>query len=129
MFAKKVKMDLGTTDTLIGEGSTFEGKIKSQASIRLEGEITGDIECAGDVIIGEKGIARSNVTARNIILAGKVHGDINASGTLTLKSTGKLFGDLNVQELSIEPGALFQGTSRMGTVTDLKLPEPSGQTA
>lgn len=121
MFAKKQKMDPGSTDTLIGEGSSFEGTLRSQASIRLEGEITGDIECAGDVIIGEKGNASSNVTARNVVLAGTVHGNIHASGTLTIKGTGKLYGNLTVQELLIEAGGLFHGNSRMSG------PEPTAK--
>ncbi|WP_084423111.1 bactofilin family protein [Cohnella thermotolerans] len=113
MFAKKTKIDPGMTDTLIGEGSTFEGKIKSRASIRLEGEVTGDVDCEGDVIIGENGVAKSNVSARNIVLAGKVHGNVTAKGKLTIKSTGHLFGNLSASELTIESGGFFQGMSKM----------------
>ncbi|MBB6735014.1 bactofilin family protein [Cohnella zeiphila] len=111
MFKKK--LDPGTTDTLIGEGSTFEGKIKSQASIRLEGEITGDVVCEGDVIIGERGVARSNVSARNVVLAGTVHGNVIAKGKLIVKSSGRLLGNLSASELAIEAGGFFHGTSQM----------------
>lgn len=110
---KRTKIAPGTTDTLIGEGSTFEGKIRSLASVRLEGEITGDLECEGDVIIGEKGVARSNVTARNIVLAGKVHGNVTARGKLTIKSSGHLSGNLSAAELAIEAGGFFKGISKM----------------
>lgn len=113
MFNKKSKIDPSSTDTLIGEGSTFEGKIRSKASVRLEGEITGDLECEGDVVIGEKGVARSNVTARNVVLAGEVHGNVTAKGKLTIKSSGRLSGNLSVQELAIEAGGYFAGMSRM----------------
>lgn len=114
---KKTKIAPGTTDTLIGEGSTFEGKIRSRASVRLEGEITGDLECEGDVIIGEKGIARSNVTARNVVLAGTVQGNVSARGKLTIKSTGRLSGNLSAAELSIESGGFFKGISKMEDTT------------
>jgi len=110
---KRTKIAPGTTDTLIGEGSTFEGKIRSRASVRLEGEITGDLECEGDVIIGEKGIARSNVTARNVVLAAKVQGNIAARGKLTIKSSGHLSGNLSAAELAIESGGFFKGISKM----------------
>ncbi|MBW5447979.1 polymer-forming cytoskeletal protein [Cohnella sp. CFH 77786] len=110
---KKFKIDPNMTDTLIGEGTHFEGKIKSEASIRIEGHLTGDIECTGDVTIGESGSARSHVRARNVILAGQVTGDVHASGTLTIKATGKLNGNLSARELSIEAGGVFQGTSKM----------------
>lgn len=111
--SKKVKIDPNMTDTLIGEGSVFEGKIKSEAGIRIEGQIVGDIDCTGDVTIGEHGIARSNIWARNIILAGQVVGNVSAKGTLTIKTTGRLQGNLSALELSIESGGIFQGSSKM----------------
>ncbi|RUS48728.1 polymer-forming cytoskeletal protein [Cohnella sp. AR92] len=113
MMGKKSKPDPSKTDTLIGEGSVFEGKITSHASIRLEGEIIGDIECEGDVTIGEKGSAHSNITARNVFLAGTITGNVTAKGKLLIKESGVLHGDLQAQELAVEPGGVFRGTSRM----------------
>jgi cytoskeletal protein CcmA (bactofilin family) len=115
MFKNKKadRMDPNTTDTLIGEGSLFEGKIKSQASIRVEGQIVGDIECEGDVTIGENGVARSNIKARNVVLAGKVYGNLQAKGMLTIRASGHLHGNLTAQELAIEAGGIFQGSSKM----------------
>jgi cytoskeletal protein CcmA (bactofilin family) len=114
MFKKqKVKIDPNMTDTLIGEGTQFEGKIRSAAGIRIEGQLTGDIECTGDVTIGENGVARSNIRARHIILAGHVTGNVTATGKLTIKTTGNLNGNLSAQELSIESGGVFQGSSKM----------------
>ncbi|THF79868.1 bactofilin family protein [Cohnella fermenti] len=120
MIGRKSKVDPGKTDTLIGEGTVFNGKITSQASIRLEGEVRGDIECEGDVIIGERGSAHSDIVARNVILAGKVTGNVSAKGKLVLKTTGFLLGDLQAQELEVEPGGVFQGTSRMELKESLK---------
>jgi cytoskeletal protein CcmA (bactofilin family) len=106
-----------TTDTLIGEGSVFEGKIKSQAGIRIEGQINGDVECSGDVTIGERGVVKSNITARNIIIAGIVHGNVTAKESLRLMTTGQLFGNTATQTMTIDEGAVFQGTSRMEKIT------------
>ena len=111
--SKKSKIDPNSTDTLIGEGTHFEGKIQSEAGIRIEGHLTGDILCTGDVTIGEHGKADSHISARHIILAGQVTGNVTASGKLTIKATGKLFGNLSAKELSIESGGVFQGNSRM----------------
>jgi len=118
MFKSKavpVKLDPDTTDTLVGEGSSFEGNIKSDASIRIEGKVTGDIECKGDVTIGEKGQVKSNISARNVIIAGTVTGDIQTMSKLSITSTGKLFGNIEVASLSIEEGSVFEGSSRMST--------------
>jgi len=110
---KKGRVDVGETDTLIGEGSVFEGNIKSQASLRIEGRMIGDIECGGDVTIGENGKAQSNIAARNVVVAGVVQGDITTRGTLTLTATGRLYGNLSAHSLVIAEGAVFQGASKM----------------
>ncbi|MFD1175127.1 polymer-forming cytoskeletal protein [Paenibacillus puldeungensis] len=114
---KNVRLDPDTTDTLVGEGSQFEGKLKSDAGIRIEGQVTGDIESEGDVTIGEKGVVHSNIIARNIIIAGEVHGDVTAKSKLSITSKGKLFGNLIASSLSIEEGSLFEGTSKMGNAS------------
>ncbi|WP_239618522.1 bactofilin family protein [Cohnella mopanensis] len=120
---KKSKIDPNMTDTLIGEGTSFEGKIKSEAGIRVEGHMTGDIDCAGDITIGENGIARSDIKARNVIVAGQVIGNVAASGKLTIKASGQLHGNLSALELSIESGGIFQGTSRMDAKDAPVIPE------
>jgi cytoskeletal protein CcmA (bactofilin family) len=114
---KKHALDLHTTDTLIGEGSLFEGKIKSEASIRIEGQVTGDVDCAGDVTIGEHGVVKSNVIARNVILAGTVNGNVQCKGKLTIRSTGRLNGNTTAQSLVIDEGGIFQGMSKMDSGT------------
>jgi cytoskeletal protein CcmA (bactofilin family) len=118
MFKKKQSpINPNTTDTLIGEGSVFEGRIRSEASIRIEGHIVGDIECTGDVYVGEKGVVKSNVSARDVIIGGSVHGNIVTKGKLTITSTGSLHGNTNAASFIIEEGAVFQGSSKMETKT------------
>ncbi|WP_274361848.1 bactofilin family protein [Paenibacillus thermotolerans] len=112
MFKGK-RVDINATDTLIGEGSVFEGKIKSEASLRIEGQMIGDIECGGDVTIGESGKAKSNIAARNVIIAGVVNGNVTAKGTLTITAKGQLYGNTAAQTLVISEGAVFQGMSKM----------------
>lgn len=110
---KKKQINPNITDTLVGEGSHFEGRIKSEASLRIEGMVTGDMECTGDVTVGERGIVKSNISARNIIIAGSVHGNIMSKGILKITATGKLYGNTTTASLMIDEGGLFQGTSKM----------------
>jgi cytoskeletal protein CcmA (bactofilin family) len=110
---KKKQMNPNITDTLVGEGSLFEGRIKSEASLRIEGMVTGDMECTGDVTVGEHGVVKSNIAARNIIIAGSVHGNIMTKGILKITSTGKLYGNTTAASLMIDEGGIFQGTSKM----------------
>lgn len=107
------KINPDSTDTLIGEGTMFEGSIKSEASIRIEGSVIGDIVSSGDIIIGENGCANSNVTARDLILAGQLTGNAEVRGTLTISATGVLNGNIVAQSLIIESGGVFNGSSKM----------------
>lgn len=113
MFKSSKKVDPNSTDTLIGENSVFEGKIKSEASIRIEGQIHGNVESSGDVVVGVHGVVKSNITARNAVLAGTVHGNVTVTDKLTITSTGKLHGNIAAQSFVIEEGGLFQGSSKM----------------
>lgn len=114
MFKRKQPLNPNTTDTLIGEGTVFEGTLKSEASIRIEGKIVGDIECKGDVTIGEQGSADSNIHARNVLIAGTVKGNITAKEKLTIHAKGKLQGNTTCQTLVIDEGGSFMGNSKMG---------------
>ncbi|OAS20560.1 bactofilin family protein [Paenibacillus oryzisoli] len=128
MFKKtKNLMNPNTTDTLIGEGTSFEGRIKSEASIRIEGGITGDIDCAGDVIIGEHGVVKSNISARDVVLAGSVQGNITTKGKLTITSTGALHGNISAASFIIEEGGVFQGSSKMETKSAVPVPVPNNE--
>ncbi|MEF2967584.1 polymer-forming cytoskeletal protein [Paenibacillus sp. M1] len=120
MFKNKtVKLDPNTTDTLVGEGSTFEGKITSGAGVRIEGQVVGDIECEGDVTVGEKGHVESNtIIARNVIIAGVVNGNVRARQKISITSKGKLYGNITAVSLSIEEGSIFEGTSRMESLSE-----------
>lgn len=114
MFKNKAsKINPDTMDTLVGEGTSFEGKIKSDASIRVDGHVTGDIESNGLVTIGENGTASSNIVARDLILAGKLTGNVEVKGTLTIRSTGTLIGNMSAGTLLIESGGIFHGSSKM----------------
>ncbi|UVI31633.1 bactofilin family protein [Paenibacillus spongiae] len=102
-----------STDTLIGPGTTVEGHLLSEANIRIEGEYRGEITCQGDVIIGEGGVARANITSKDVTVAGKVIGDIVTSGRLTITASGQLHGSVTTHNLLIQDGGLLNGTCTM----------------
>ena len=101
------------TDTLIGQGSVITGKLNCEANLRIEGKFNGQIESQGDVTVGEYAEARSNIQAKEVIIAGKVYGDIAATGKLTITPTGQMFGDVSSASLIIMEGGALSGTSTM----------------
>jgi cytoskeletal protein CcmA (bactofilin family) len=114
MFRKKRgTLNADLTETVIGEGTLIEGKVVLKAGLRVEGRVTGDIECAGDVTVGKTAVLHSNVTARDVRIAGTVHGNVSSGRKLLITPTGQLFGSIDVQTVTIMEGGIFQGTSRM----------------
>jgi cytoskeletal protein CcmA (bactofilin family) len=111
--SKPKPINAKTTDTLIGESTICEGKMISEASLRIEGQMHGDIECAGDITIGEKAVVQSNINARDVIIAGKVKGNVQTKGKLIVTSSGVLVGNIDVRSFIIQEGGIFQGSSSM----------------
>lgn len=107
------KINPNVLDTLIGEGTVIEGRIIARTSIRIEGAIHGDIECAGDVVLGSSAVARSIVSARSVSNAGIVHGSITAKERLYITKTGQVFGKVCAASLIIAEGGVLEGESKM----------------
>jgi cytoskeletal protein CcmA (bactofilin family) len=112
----KTKSGNGDSDdiTIISNGVKVEGKIFSDGSIRIEGNILGDIDSNGNVTIGELGEVFGKVNGISITIGGKVQGTINAKEKLILESKADLKGDVYTKILVVEAGARFDGKSNMG---------------
>ncbi|MGO4540690.1 bactofilin family protein [Paenibacillus sp. 2TAB19] len=108
------------TDTLIGQGTLTEGKMVCEASLRIEGEYRGDIECKGNVIIGECGVARSNIIAQDVTVAGKVIGDITTKGRLIITASGQVNGNLYANILIVQDGGIINGSCQMEVPKEAK---------
>lgn len=100
-------------DTLIGPSANLEGYISSESNIRVDGVFNGGIVSESEVVIGETGSRAGDITATMITIYGTVKGNIKSNGLLEIMSTGKLFGDIDVNTISIKEGAIFKGKSCM----------------
>ena len=116
MFGKKPAptVSVDKVDTIIGKDTSFQGTIKAQGTLRIDGKLEGEIDCQGDVVIGETGSITAGVKAKNLLIAGLIKGNVNISNKLEIASTGKLEGDIqSTSSLIIDDGALFQGNCQM----------------
>lgn len=110
---KKNKRPSHRTDTLIGPGSEVEGVLQCEDNLRIDGRFNGSIESQGCVTIGENAVARSSISAREVIVAGKIYGDVTAENKLTITPTGQMYGDVCANSLVIMEGGLLHGASVM----------------
>lgn len=100
-------------DTLIGTSTSLNGNIDSDGNIRVDGKYTGDIATKKEVTVGEAGLVIGNISANNVIICGKMQGNISCSGLLEIMPTGKLYGDIEADCIAIKEGAIFKGKSIM----------------
>ncbi|NMO95725.1 bactofilin family protein [Paenibacillus lemnae] len=110
---KKKKQAAQGPATLISQGSLVEGKLSCETDLRIDGQFQGDIESTAHVTIGEGAVARSTITAVEVIVAGTVYGDINAEEKLTITRTGQMYGDVAAASLIIMEGGVLNGASHM----------------
>ncbi|MBI5243331.1 MAG: polymer-forming cytoskeletal protein [Elusimicrobia bacterium] len=104
----------GDVVTVIGPETYFQGVITVRSSLRIEGEVEGDITEAQAVIIGRRGRVKGDINADSVIVAGSVSGNVTATAHLELKSGGRIAGNIRTARLLIEEGASFDGSCSMG---------------
>ncbi len=100
----------GAGPSLIGQDLTIEGNIISKGEVHVDGEVQGDIHCVS-LIIGEKAQVSGSVLAEDVIVRGRVEGELRGT-RLSLQATSHVEGDIIHKSLVIEQGAYFEGKSR-----------------
>ncbi|WP_446744855.1 bactofilin family protein [Silvibacterium acidisoli] len=94
----------------IGKSLVVKGEVTGSESLYIDGKIEGAINLPGNrVTVGRNGQVSANITAREIVVLGKVRGNMNASDRVDIRSEGSLTGDVSAQRISIEDGAFFKG--------------------
>jgi len=94
----------------IGKSLVIKGEVSGSESLYIDGRVEGSINLAGNrVTVGRNGVVAANINAREIVVLGKVRGNLVASDRVDIRSEGSLTGDVVAQRISIEDGAFFKG--------------------
>ena len=112
----------------IAEGTVFTGNITASKGIKINGIVKGSVTCNGKVIVGKTGIIEGEIKCLNAEIEGVLKSAITVKELLELKSTANLQGEIITGRLSVEPGASFTGSCKMGgVVKDIKEETTVGQ--
>jgi cytoskeletal protein CcmA (bactofilin family) len=115
MFAKDKEvtdfdgMNKGVDSSFLSMDVTFKGSISFKASLRIDGNFEGDINSKGTLFVGKTGVVKANIKVGNIIVEGKIQGNIQADEKVDLRESARLFGDIKANKLSIAAGVSFVG--------------------
>ncbi|UQD55547.1 polymer-forming cytoskeletal protein [Flavobacterium sp. K5-23] len=118
MFDKKTKPYtdlLGKTNRIV-EGTIIKGDIVSQADFRLDGELIGNFQTSGKIVIGPQGSITGDIICKNADIEGKFNGKIQVEEILNVKSKATIHGEVTVGKLSVEPGANFSASCAMNNI-------------
>ena len=94
----------------ISKGLTIKGEISGSESLFIDGKVEGSINLPGNrVTVGRNGQVAASITAREIVVLGKVRGNMTATDRVDIRAEGSLSGDVAAARISIEDGAFFKG--------------------
>jgi cytoskeletal protein CcmA (bactofilin family) len=105
----------GELNALLGKGSSFEGKLVFEGTVRIDGKFTGEIVSTDTLIIGEGAEVKSQVQVGSLVIVGEYTGDAKASKSIELKAPAKVRGTLTTASIVIERGVFFDGHCKMDT--------------
>jgi cytoskeletal protein CcmA (bactofilin family) len=98
----------------LGQGSRVEGKLTFEGSVRIDGQVEGEIHAQDTVVIGDHADVSASIIASTVILQGRVKGDVTARKRVELRAPAKLIGNINTPALVVHEGVLFEGNCSMG---------------
>lgn len=98
---------------IINNGTLIKGDITATGDFRLDGTLEGNIQLNGKLVIGDTGVVNGNILCQNANVVGTVNGNLSVKELLSLHATARVKGDILINKLSIEPGAVFTGKCRM----------------
>lgn len=118
---KDRKMTENTSNqNIIAQGTKIVGDFNSEGDFRIDGIVEGNIKTTGKVVVGKAGIIKGTLNGTDAYFEGKFSGKLALSGTLTLKTSAHIEGEVVVGKLAVEPGATFNVTCMMkGAVKEM----------
>ena len=99
--------------TIVGQGAKLEGTVVSAGSLRIDGQVKGQINADGDVLLSPQSQVDADIRAQNVVVAGRFKGSILVKGRAELARGGRVDGDITSKTLVVEEGGIFQGQSIM----------------
>lgn len=117
-MAKQITKPYGEVQSqainIISEGTSVKGDISASGDIRIDGTLDGNVKAKGKLVVGPTGRVNGEIECNNVEVAGYIKGKIKVVEVLSMKSTAKVYGDVVIGKLAVEPGSVYIGNCNMG---------------
>jgi cytoskeletal protein CcmA (bactofilin family) len=119
-FDRRPKNDIPSfaVENSIGAGTIVRGDVSGPGGFCIDGTIDGSLAADGAIIIGETGTVLGSVRGRDVVVLGRVRGDVETTGHLEIGPKGAVVGDVTVASFRMHKGGVFRGTSHMSGADD-----------
>jgi cytoskeletal protein CcmA (bactofilin family) len=111
----------GSVRPVITEDVEIKGELAFSGELEFNGRFEGQLKSGGSLTVGESALIKGTLNAESAVIAGKIQGDITATGKIHLRPEAMVFGDIRAKVIVIEEGALVDGKI---LITDTDRPSP-----
>ncbi len=108
-MAKTMEVESTNSINILTSGTVVKGDITATGDFRLDGTLEGNLQLNGKLVVGDTGSVTGNILCLNANIMGTVKGNLSVKESLTLYRNSRVEGDILINKLSIEPGAVFLG--------------------
>jgi cytoskeletal protein CcmA (bactofilin family) len=98
--------------SLLGRSTVVRGNVRGTGALEIHGRVEGDVTVTGELVIGEDGAVKGDVTGGFVTISGAVQGDVRGSEAVMLESGARVVGDLSAPRIGVATGALVRGIVR-----------------
>lgn len=110
---KRIAAEPGSAQNRINEGTKLKGDISSTGFFRIDGIVEGNVKTPSKVVLGKSGVIIGTLTCENADIEGRLEGNLQVTGTLSLRATAVVEGDVSMGKLAVEPGATLNASCIM----------------
>lgn len=118
----------GDLNGFLDRGSSFNGELEFEDTMRIDGRFKGKIVSKNELIVGEQATIDGDIHVGRIAISGTVMGKVKADQKIEIHRSGRVYADLETPALLIEEGAVFQGNCVMSEKNEKKGPVAVGET-
>jgi len=105
--------DKDVLKAFLSEGTEFKGLLTFSGTVRIDGKFEGEIITQDVLVIGESAQVKAEVTVGQILVKGKLIGNINSTQKIEVFTTGQVIGNIRTPALLMEEGAILEGQCEM----------------
>ena len=103
----------GDVKAILGKGSEFEGKLRFEGTVRIDGKFKGEVHSDGTLIVGDAAMIEGDISVDSAIVSGNIQGNLKAKSKVELHAPAKMSGNLEAPVLAIQQGVTFDGHCQM----------------